>query len=229
MVWCPNDTQSTDANALQYHAMTRLVDGRLSIIVDPGAWTNLIGVNLAKQIADRGLAAGQRPAQSRMQHPIDVAGVGDGTQRANWMAHLPIAVPNPDGSAVLHGFESPILDQGSGANLPGLLGLRSLRAKRSVLEMTAGREVLTFPGPGGYTINWSPGTIHIPLITAPSGHLVIVCDAYNQLANRSGGIVPRSLTLHANTTSEEPDDDDGPISTSPPLGQTGASSSSTSR
>ena len=164
-----------------------------------------------------------------MQQPIDVAGVGDGTQRANWLASLPIAVPNPDGSAVLHTFESPILSQGSGANLPGLLGLRSLRAKRSVLEMTAGRELLTFPGPGGYTINWSPGTIHIPLSTAPSGHLVIVCDAYNQLANRSGGIVPRSLTLHANTNSEVIDDDEGPISTTPPLGQTGASSSSTSR
>ena len=38
-----------------YHSMTNLPDGRLSIIVDPGAWTNLIGANLARKLVTRAL------------------------------------------------------------------------------------------------------------------------------------------------------------------------------
>ena len=36
-----------------YHSTTQLPDGRLSFIVDPGAWTNLMGKNLAHALASR--------------------------------------------------------------------------------------------------------------------------------------------------------------------------------
>ena len=37
---------------------------------------------------------------------------------------------------------------------------------------------MAMPGPGGYKIEWSPGTKLLPLVHAPSGHLVIPCDEF---------------------------------------------------
>ena len=53
--------------------------------------------------------------------------------------------------------------EGTGSELPALLGLRSIRDKEGVLETAPGKERLTFPGPGGYTITWSPGTVVLQL------------------------------------------------------------------
>ena len=64
--------------------------------------------------------------------------------------------------------------------------------------MTDGSEMLTFPGPGSYKIDWSPGTVRVPLKTAPSGHLVFIVDAYGKLHKKAGGIQPQSFTLHTN-------------------------------
>ena len=38
-----------------------------------------------------------------------------------------------------------------------------MRSKNAILEMEAGKECLTFPGEGGYKIEWSPGTLLLPL------------------------------------------------------------------
>ena len=44
-----------------------------------------------------------------------------------------------------------------------------------------GKELLVFPGPGGYKIEWSPGTKLLPMVPAPSGHLVVPCDRFSEL------------------------------------------------
>ena len=72
-----------------------------------------------------------------------------------------------------------------------------MRAKNAVLEMTPGKECLSFPGPGGYTIDWSPGTMHCRLEQAPSGHLILPCGEFHKLIERAGGLAPRSTTFHA--------------------------------
>ena len=86
---------------------------------------------------------------------------------------------------------------GTGEDLPALLGLRSMRAKNAVLEMTPGKECLSFPGEGGYTINWSPGTMHCKLEQAPSGHLIMPSGEFGRLASQSGGLPHRTTTFHA--------------------------------
>ena len=93
-------------------------------------------------------------------------------------------------------MEAPIVGA-SGSDLPALLGLRSMRAKGAVLEMTPGKEYLTFPGPGGYKIDWSPGTLRFRLEQAPSGHLIIPCGAFNRLGKQEGGLPHRPTTFHA--------------------------------
>ena len=98
----------------------------------------------------------------------------------------------------MHTFEAPIVG-GTGADLPALLGLKLLTRHNAVLEMMPGREQLTFPGQGGYQIEWSPGTVHIPLTRAPSGHLVFECDNYECLkpapAKSSAGLPSVSVVL----------------------------------
>ena len=77
--WWPTDA----AESQSYHALTQLPNGRLSFIVDPGAWTNLIGAKLARKLCARALAAGHAPGQERMQ-TLNVQGVGNGSQACNF-------------------------------------------------------------------------------------------------------------------------------------------------
>ena len=52
-----------------YHAATQLPDGRLSLIVDPGAWTNLMGSTLARKLATKATANGHKPTQAKLDDP----------------------------------------------------------------------------------------------------------------------------------------------------------------
>jgi len=183
-----------------YHAATQLPDGRLSIIVDPGAWTNLAGKTWALKQAERAHRAGHVTKQKQMDRPLAVQGVGDGFQHAKWEAMIPIACKMGD-TTKLNAFEAPTLE-GSGTEVPALLGLRSIRKHNGVLETKPGSERLTFPGPGGYKIEWGPGSEHFDLETAPSGHLVIPCDSFAEVSTFQGGLPPPTMTMHANPVEE---------------------------
>ena len=101
--------------------------------------------------------------------------------------------------ADLHHFQTPVVDE-PGQDLPLILGLRSMRSKDGVLEMAAGKERLTFPGPGGYSIQWMPGAQHFPLVPAPSGHLVLPCGEYQKI-QQQGGLQRTATTFHATSPS----------------------------
>ena len=186
-----------------YHQSTALNGGRMGILVDPGAWTNLAGEKWAKRMSEIAMGSGHKPEQFRMNVPLHVQGVGSGFQSCDWRVKIPIAVLDPDGAAsCVHTFEAPTVG-GTGSDLPALLGLRSMRDKRAVLEMTPGKECLSFPGEGGYEIKWSPGTMHCKLEQAPSGHLILPCGEFHKLAQRAGGLVPHSTTFHATPPEKE--------------------------
>ena len=177
---------------------TQLPDGRMAIIVDPGAWTNLAGGKWVRDLCRRAKTHAKEAKQEKLHRPLEVQGVGRGTQSANWTTKIPIAVLNKEGTFIEQIFEVPTLEGEDGADVPALLGLRSMRAKDAVLEMAGGKECLTFPGPGGYTIEWSPGTVHLPLEVAPSGHYVIPCDGYANLSQpEAGGLVEEQTVLMA--------------------------------
>ena len=61
-----------------------------------------------------------------------------------------------------------------------------MQEKDAVILLRKGAEMIVFPGPGGYKIEWSPGSKLLPMESAPSGHLVIPCDYYNE----SGSVPP---------------------------------------
>ena len=65
----------------------------------------------------------------------------------------------------------------------------------AVLEMNPGNEHLTLPGPGGYSINWSPGSIRYKLEQAPSGHLILPCDEFMKVGKTKGGLKEPLMTF----------------------------------
>ena len=57
-----------------------------------------------------------------------------------------------------------------------------MQEQDAVILLGYGKGFLVFPGDDGYLIEWSPGTKMIPLTKSVSGHLVIQCDHWKQLA-----------------------------------------------
>ena len=153
-----------------------------SLLIDPGAYTNLAGLNWIRSMAQVCLDQGLSPVQSRLAQPMHIQGVGSGSQQCTWTVKLPISLQSlVDGqeSTAVHEFETPVVG-GSGSSLPALLGLKSLRAKEAILVLSSNDTELRLilPGPGGVNIEGSPGTVEYPLLTAPSGHLLLRCDLF---------------------------------------------------
>ena len=64
----------------------------LSLLVDVGAWTNLIGSQLARAIAKKAQQHGMASTQKKLDRPMTVQGVGDGAPEYNWIATIPISI-----------------------------------------------------------------------------------------------------------------------------------------
>ena len=60
---------------------------------------------------------------------------------------------------------------------------------------------MTLPGPGGYTITWAPGAMHIPLEKAATGHLYVEYDHHDKLPADTGGVSDKVPTLFADGSS----------------------------
>ena len=225
--WWPETSELSGATST-YHSSTQ-VPGHQSIVVDPGAWTNLAGQQWAERQATAARNAGLRSTRKSMTNPMAVRGVGQGTQSCTHVATLPIAIPNiihprsqPEegdgplvrGESVSFNFETPMVE-GEGRDLPALLGLRSMSNHNAVLEMAPGREMLTLTATGSYTISWGSDAIHIPLERAPSGHLVFRTDAFQSIPRRGGGLPPTVYGLYSHMNRQYQETPDVPIGVAP--------------
>ena len=169
---------------------------------------NLVGEDWAVDVAKKAMASGHKPDQRRLDRPMNVKGVGTGKNSATWEVTIPIAVADDDGTSV-HTFTAPSVS-GPGKDLPALLGLQSMSRQKGVLEMTEGAEYLTFPGPGGYTINWSPGTRRYKLERAESGHLILPCDSFQNVGTNTGGVPGKTISFHAQVPVVQPNPVEAP-------------------
>ena len=82
--------------------------------------------------------------------------------------------------------------------------------------MEQGKEYLTFPGPGGYELKMSPGSVRIPLQRAMSGHLMAPLVAYNKL--KSVGVAVEKQVLHASAQSQQESQSKKPVVPEPVAG-----------
>ena len=145
----------------------------------------MLGTRLAKMVAAASMCAGYRPEQIKLPTPINIQGVGNGTNQINYRGLFPIAVPTDEGPAQLNTLSAGIVDP-PGDELPGLLGMDVLKNKRAILDI--GNKNLIFPGPGEVQYVFPPGTVITPLAEAPSGHLCMLIDAYGDIKPGSGGL-----------------------------------------
>ena len=80
-----------------------------------------------------------------------------------------------------------------------------MQDKDAVIVLRKGQELIAFPGEGGYKIEWSPGTQVCPLTKAPSGHLVVQCDHFNDVVEGDANSTLSFITDHSNAKASTSD------------------------
>ena len=190
----PNDTKvqqvpinrdsSVGAN-LSFHSVTRLTDGRLSMLLDIGSVGNLTSDVTARAMATAAINAGRTPSQYKRDKPLNVSGVGKGNEQCHHNCKVSVSINTTGGKSVRANFDTPIVP---GSELPALLGLETIRRCRGIIDTNTLR--LHLLGPGDYDLEkmLPPGTESIQGELAPSRHFVIPCDSYGQETQDKGGI-----------------------------------------
>ena len=175
-----------------YHIQTRLPDGRPSLIVDPGSVGNLCGDKWAKEVAIAANRNGHNPSYQQRARPLQVSGVGSGSQKCNYDCRLPIGLRHSKSQQTTLGELTIPAVQSS--DLPGLLGKQSLKRNRAVWDFVTDK--LYFMGPGDHDLEKAmpPGTDVFQLETAPSGHSVLPCCEFSS----ASGSTEHTLTLITN-------------------------------
>ena len=100
------------------------------------------------------------------------------------MAEVPIAVQYEDNPATLDTYTAHVTTAPA-AKSPAIWGLESMQKKDAVIILREGKEMIAFPGPGGYQISWSPGTKRLSMEKAPSGHLLVPCDQFDKVKGKT--------------------------------------------
>jgi hypothetical protein len=154
-----------------------------SLLVDIGSQINVIGRHTHDEFVGAIGKAKKHVAIKPRHKRMLVNGVGAGSAICDNEATYPVAVKFQNKPATEQSYKANIAE-GVGSNLPAILGSKSMQDKDAVIVMRKGEEFLAFPGKGGYKIQWSPGTKLLPLTSAPSGHLVISCDNFDDLTQQ---------------------------------------------
>ena len=171
-VTTPPVTESDQAET--YHSGTRMPDGRPVLLIDPGSVGNLSGDRWARECAQVAIQNGKAPSEARRPRPLSVMGVGNGNQTCTHNCTLPIGLIRSNGSSHDGTFTTPVV---ANSDLPGLLGLHTMRRNRCVLDMV--NLQLHMCGPDEVQLSVPTGTESFQLEIAPSGHLVLPCGNYS--------------------------------------------------
>eukprot|EP00434_Breviolum_minutum_P044271 symbB.v1.2.039526.t1/scaffold6626.1/size16615/2 len=119
--------------------------------------------------------AGLRPRIQDKASPLEVGGVGKGTQKCFKELLIPTALRSSDGSVNGGTYTAPMIPKSA---CPALLGLKSLMSHRAVLDLATNRLILM---PEGSEVEVPPGAEVLPLEQAETGHLLLPIDDYNRM------------------------------------------------
>ena len=107
-----------------------------------------------------------------------------------------------DGTHSRGTFQIPVVGN---SNLPGLLGLQSMRDRNAIFDMK--NLQLHLCGPGDFDLFpvLPPGTESFKCEVAPSGHLVLPCGEYAGVDREEAGSLDTGadLALLSNTASQQ--------------------------
>lgn len=162
--WESGHAGQSTAERHSYHVRTR-IDGQVGLLVDPGAHDNLIGSETCQLMQEQLSAI---PTAKRLDRPLVVSGVGKSSQEATSSVTIPCSYKTTEGDVVEGTYSAPVVPSSS---LPPLLGLKSLRTMKAVVDTAT--PALIIPGPGGLEFKLSPGTYVHELKMSDSGHLIL--------------------------------------------------------
>ena len=106
-------------------------------------------------------------------------------------------MPMEDCSAKLFGLRGGIVEP-PGGELPELLGIDVIGSRRAIVHTAKSHN---FPGEGEMDMLWPSLVVVTPLTAAPSGHLCMVIDDFENLTKK-GGVPDATLQLHTHQTQE---------------------------
>ena len=92
-------------------------------------------------MAEKALKSGNVIGKGKLPKPMKVAGVGNGTNKAEWEVRMPIALTDFEGNVTLNEYHVPVVGE-EGRELPALLGLQSMSRLNAVLEMNPGNQLV---------------------------------------------------------------------------------------
>ena len=141
--------------------------GESITMLDLGSMVNCIGANTLAQLEAKMAPHGHSVQYEDRAIALNLTGVGSGAAKCLQTATIPIAVQFKDKPATLEHLKSNVATGGR-ADLLSIFGKIRATEKDSVVLLREGKEQLMFPGPGGYKIEWSPGTKMMDLKSAPS-------------------------------------------------------------
>ena len=173
--------------------------GRNSILADIGSKINVIGADTDREFRETSESQGLEVHYEYISPPMKIAGVGKGYTECNKKGTCPIAVYFKHGGRQIHTFTAYVTN-GHATHLPAIYCLDSMQDQDAVIILRKGRESIVFPGEKGYKIQWSEGSKVIPLVPAPSGHLVIECDKYEGAKPSTAGEAISFVTDHERGT-----------------------------
>ena len=166
--------------ASQMHNRTKLTNGRAGLLVDPGAYDNLCGMQWLASLVSEARKHKHEETWYQLSKILGVEGVGVQPQKVTHGVTVPIAL---DAHVSGTTYTASVVADSA---IPGLLGLRSLESEESVLDMRVSERKL-YCGP--VKIVPLPGCVVHQLYPSPSGHLILPCDNYNN-SKASDGSTP---------------------------------------
>ena len=164
--WWPVNVD-TDKDQQNFFVQTRMAhrEGE-ALLVDPGAHGDLCSDEWVRAMEKEARARGRQPPRIRkLDHPVTVGGVGRGAEEAVEEVVVEIGV---DGKT--EEYTAPMLRNSC---TPALLGIRSLRDRRALIDCFS--QKMYTVGPGGYKIALSPGSKTHDLELSTGRHLMLPC------------------------------------------------------
>ena len=168
MPWWPAGPGTADDGAVHSFLVQTKMARRPGegLLVDPGAHDDLVGDRWVRRFAEEAQRQRQpMPQFFDLSSAISVGGVGAGKQESRTGVRLVMGV---DGKT--EQFEAPMLRD---SEVPALLGIRSLKRQRALMDCFTGKLYLV--GSGGYRLQLSPGSRTRSLHESHSGHWIMPC------------------------------------------------------